>query len=69
MQLVLNILLAATMVAVVGVLFTGLAGFAKGGEFDRKYGNKLMRLRVGTQALAVSLLLLLLLLRNLDSGG
>ena len=64
MQIVLNILLGLALVGVVGVLATGLAGFAAGGEFNRKSANKLMRLRVATQAVAVGLLLILLLLRT-----
>ena len=66
METVLNILLALAMVSVVGVLATGLAGFAMGGEFNRKYGNKLMRLRVAAQAFAVLALLGLLLLRSMQ---
>ena len=61
----LNILLGLALFAVVGVLFTGLAGFVVGGDFNRKYANKLMRARVATQAFAVLLLLALLLLRSL----
>ena len=64
MQLFLNILLGVAMAAVVIVLGTGLVGFIIGGEFNRKYANKLMRLRVATQAAAVIILLLLLLLRG-----
>lgn len=66
METVLNILLGLAMVSVVGVLATGLAGFAMGGEFNRKYGNKLMRLRVAAQAFAVLTLLGLLLLRTMQ---
>lgn len=64
MQLFLNILLGVAMAAVVIVLGTGLVGFIIGGEFNRKYANKLMRLRVATQAIAVLILLLLLFLRG-----
>lgn len=64
MQIVLNILLSLALVGVLGVLATGLAGFAAGGEFNRKYGNKLMRLRVAAQAFALLVLLALLLLRG-----
>jgi hypothetical protein len=67
MDTLLNILLGLALVAVVGVLATGLAGFAAGGEFNRQYGNKLMRLRVATQAFAVLVRLALLLLHNV--GG
>lgn len=38
------------------VLMTGIGGFAKGGEFNRKYANKLMRLRLLAQLVAVMLL-------------
>jgi hypothetical protein len=64
MQLFLNILLGLAMAAVVIVLGTGLVGFVIGGEFNRKYANKLMRLRVATQAVAVFILLLLLLFKK-----
>jgi hypothetical protein len=51
------------------VLATGLVAFIAGGEFNRKYANKLMRLRVATQAVAVLLLLILLLLRTFGHTG
>jgi hypothetical protein len=63
-ELALNVLLIVVMAAVVLVLATGLVSFVAGGEFNRKYANKLMRLRVATQACAVLILLLLLLLRG-----
>ena len=68
MQLFLNILLGVAMAAVVIVLGTGLVGFIIGGEFNRKYANKLMRLRVATQAIAILILLLLLVLRGTDQS-
>jgi hypothetical protein len=64
METVLQVLLTVTLVAVFAVLATGLIGFVAGGEFNRKYGNKLMRLRVATQAVAIVLLLVLLLLKG-----
>lgn len=57
---VFTLLLFIAMTAVLGVLVLGLAAFFKGGEFNRKYGNKLMRARVALQALAVILLLIVL---------
>ncbi len=48
------------------VLMIGLGSFTKGGEFNRKYANKLMRLRIIAQAGAVALILLFVWLR---SGG
>lgn len=44
------------LVIVVGVLFLGIFAMAKGGKFNERYGNKLMRLRVAVQLLAVLLL-------------
>jgi hypothetical protein len=57
----LTILLLIAMLATLGALVVGLAGFFQGGEFNRKYGNKLMQARVAFQALAVLVLLMLLL--------
>ena len=69
MESVVTVLLGITMVAVVAVLATGLVSFIAGGEFNRKYANKLMRLRVATQAVAVGLLLILLLRRTFGNSG
>ena len=60
-------LVLVAIASVVIVLVTGLAGFAAGGEFNHKYGNKLMRLRILFQAIAVGLILLYIYLRN--QGG
>jgi hypothetical protein len=56
MTTLLNIALAVAMLSVVGVLFMGIYAMGRGGEFNRKYGNKLMRWRVALQALAVLLI-------------
>lgn len=58
---VLVILLAIALAAVIGVLMVGIFAMARGGEFNRKYGNKLMRLRVALQAVAVLLFILLVI--------
>lgn len=42
--------------AVVAVLMVGIGGFAKGGDFNRKYANKIMRLRLLLQFIAVVLI-------------
>jgi hypothetical protein len=55
-------ILAAALLAVVAVLFAGLFAMAKGGEFNRKYGNKLMRWRVVLQGSAIILFALAVLL-------
>ncbi len=38
------------------ILALGIGGFAKGGEFNRKHSNRLMRYRIITQAVAVILI-------------
>lgn len=58
MNIVIIILLAVTLAAVVIVLITGVVGMARGGDFNAKYGNKLMRWRVLLQGLAIVLFLL-----------
>ena len=56
-KIILIIALVACL-AVLGVLLFGVASFAKGGDFNRKYANKIMRLRLLMQAIAVVLILL-----------
>ena len=58
------IVLIFILLATVGVLFLGLFSMARGGEFNRKYGNRLMRFRVAFQAMAILLVLVLILLIN-----
>jgi hypothetical protein len=63
----LYILILLAMAAVVVVLTFGIGGFAKGGEFNRKNANKLMRWRLLLQFVAVMLIVLYVFLRQ--SGG
>jgi len=58
------VLLFITLALVIGILFLGLFSMARGGEFNRKYGNLFMRFRVAAQALAVLLVLLLIFLMS-----
>ncbi|GGA30652.1 twin transmembrane helix small protein [Neptunicoccus cionae] len=55
------------ILAVFIVLMIGLGAFTSGGDFNRKYGNKLMRYRIIAQAIAIILILLFVILRG--SGG
>lgn len=50
--------IALAMLAVLAILATGIGGFAKGGEWNRKYGNRMMRWRIIAQAIAVALIML-----------
>ncbi len=68
MTTILNTLVAIALAGTLAVLFAGVFAMARGGEFNRKWGNKLMRARVATQGLAI-LLLLALFLVNRDWGG
>jgi len=58
------ILMIIAMVLVMLSLIVGLAGMIKGGEFNEKYGNKLMRWRVTLQGLALALFVLAVLANN-----
>lgn len=55
MNLLLQYLVGIAMAAVLIVLLVGVFAMFKGGEFNRKYANKLMRLRVLLQAVALLL--------------
>jgi hypothetical protein len=60
-MLTLEILLIVLMLATVGVLVLGLFSFFKGGAFNAKYSNILMRWRVGLQFAALAVLAVLFL--------
>lgn len=51
-------LMIAAMVAVLASLAVGVISMAKGGEFNKKYGNRLMRTRVTLQGVALVFFLL-----------
>jgi hypothetical protein len=59
---ILPYLIGAALAATLAVLFAGVIVMARGGELNRKYGNKLMRLRIVLQALAVILFIVLMLM-------
>ncbi|THD76085.1 twin transmembrane helix small protein [Thalassobius vesicularis] len=48
---------AIACLIVVGILLTGIGGFAKGGEFNRKHANRIMRMRIVAQFIAIVLIL------------
>ena len=47
------ILMVAALLAVLSVLLLGIVSMVKGGEFSKKYSNKLMRARIALQAAAL----------------
>lgn len=61
------ILLILAMLAVLATLVIGLISMIKGGEFNEKYGNRLMRARVTLQGLALLFLILAVMFNNSGS--
>lgn len=59
--------MSLAVLAVLGVLLLGISTFGKGGEFNRKHANKIMRWRIGAQFFAVAMILLFVYLRG--EGG
>ena len=51
-------LIPISLAAVTITLFVGLYALFRGGDFGRSYSNKLMRLRVALQAVAIAILVL-----------
>ena len=52
-----HIIIIIACLLVVIVLMIGLGGFAFGGDFNKKYANKIMRLRILLQAIAILLII------------
>ena len=61
MDMLFPVLLIIAMVMTLGVLFAGMFSMARGGEFNRKHGNRLMRWRVIMQGVALVILALAML--------
>ncbi|MCZ4259390.1 MAG: twin transmembrane helix small protein [Limimaricola soesokkakensis] len=62
----LFILVVLAVLIVAGILMFGVGTFGKGGDFNRKYANKIMRWRIGAQFVAVLLILLYVFLRGVN---
>lgn len=56
---IIVILLFVSMIGVVIALTAGIVLMARGGEVNRKYGNRLMQSRVWLQGIALALLAIL----------
>lgn len=57
--------LAAILCLIVTVILAiGIGGFARGGEFNRKNGNRMMRWRLIAQAVAVAILVAYVVIRG-----
>jgi len=58
----LFIFLVLAMAATVGALVWGLVAMARGGEFNARWSNKMMRYRVLFQAIALAVFAVILML-------
>lgn len=63
----LFIIAALACLVVLGILLIGIGGFAKGGDFNRKHANKIMRYRLYGQFIAIILILAFVFFRRM--GG
>ena len=52
------------VLVVLGILLLGIGSFGKGGDFNRKHANKIMRWRIYAQAVAIVLILVFVLVRG-----
>lgn len=64
----LFILVIIAVLGVAGVLLLGIGSFGRGGEFNRRNANRLMRWRIIAQFAAVCLILLYVWLRGPVGG-
>jgi hypothetical protein len=62
MKTAIFVALVITLIGVVVVMGLGTWGMARGGAFAKKYGNRLMQMRVALQALALALFAIALLI-------
>ena len=51
------LLITISLLAVLAVLGTGIYAMFKGGDFNKKYANKLMRLRITLQFVAIVIIM------------
>jgi len=63
----LFIVVAIACLGVFAILLFGIGSFAKGGDFNKKHANRIMRYRIVAQFAAIMLILLFVLIRR--SGG
>jgi len=64
-----KILVGIATAAVAAVLILGLYSLYRGGDFARTHSNRLMRLRVLLQAIAILVIMLVLFFTGRSGGG
>jgi len=60
----LFLVVVVAVAAVAIILLTGIGGFAKGGDFNKKHANRVMLWRIYAQAVAIVLILLFVWIRR-----
>ena len=60
----LLLIVALAVLIVLGILMFGVGTFGRGGDFNRRNANKIMRWRIYAQGIAVVLILLCVWLRS-----
>ena len=58
MEIFIDVMIALALLTVLVSLGLGVFSLARGGEFNAKWGNRFMRWRVTSQAVAIGVLLL-----------
>ncbi len=62
---VLLVLIIIALAATLAVLGLGVVSMLRGGEFNRRYGNALMRARIITQGVTILLVVLFFVIERL----
>ena len=60
----LFLLVVLAVLIVLGILMFGVGSFGRGGDFNRRNANRIMRWRIYAQGVAVALILLYVWLRS-----
>ena len=60
----LLLVVALSVLVVMVILAVGIGGFARGGEWNRRNGNRMMRWRLIAQAVALIIILIVISLRS-----
>ena len=63
-MVLLNLLIILALIAAILSLGWGINSMARGGSYDAEHSNQLMSARVGFQAVAVVLLLIVVFIQN-----
>lgn len=64
----LLVIAIAACLGVLVILMIGVGGFARGGDFNKKHANRLMRYRIYAQAGAVAIILIYVAVRGMTGN-